>query len=324
MTALIRILKLIGKVILWIIAIVFILLFVFLICPVFYEIKGEKYDKLNSEAKIRILLGIVSLKIDYNGNDADIIIKIFGRKINKNKKIEKTIKEKNVKKEVKKTEPANTVSTSKTEIKSKESVKKVIPEEIKKETPRKVIFEWESTENITVNPEVRKIKFSDIKEEKIEKANVEVKRIKMSEQKEEINQEADKASEEKEPEKLNLKYFIKMPSEERKKLINAVLKLVKSLLKGVKPKDFMLKGTLGFSDPSLTGKAVGAAWALNGMLDKRIEIEAAFDREVLEGECEIKGRIVPVAMMFYIIRFIVVKPVRDIIILLVKGDKNGK
>ena len=115
-----------------------------------------------------------------------------------------------------------------------------------------------------------------------------------------------------------------MPKDERKKLISAAVRLIKSIFRSVKPKDFYLSGKLGLSDPSLTGRIVGAAWSLNGVLNKRIEVQAVFDREVIEGETRIKGYIVPAFLMFYILRFIAVKPVRKIIIRLIKGDKNGK
>ena len=272
------------------------------------------------------MLGAISLRFGYDGKNTDIRIKVFGCEIGNNKTAEKPSKEKKVKKEDSKTNPEKKTDILRTEVKTKEPVKKIIPEERKKVSEKTIISDWDNTENIKANPEIRKIKFSDIEEKEVKyKSAVEVKRIKMPEQqKEEIHEEAEKVTEEKEPEKLSVKYFINMPPEDRKKLIKALVKLIKSLLRGVKPKDLMLKGTVGLSDPSLTGQIVGGAWALNGMFNKKIEVEAAFNREVIEGECKIKGRIVPIAMMFYIIRFIIVKPVRNIILLLVKGDKNGK
>ena len=130
--------------------------------------------------------------------------------------------------------------------------------------------------------------------------------------------------EEKQPERLNLEYFKNMPSEERKKLFSAVVRLLKSLFRGVKPRDFYLKGKIGLSDPAYTGVLVGSLWSIGGLINKRIEVQTSFDEEVIEGEFSAKGHIIPAFMMFYIIRFIAVKPVRKIIILLIKGDKNGK
>ena len=70
----------------------------------------------------------------------------------------------------------------------------------------------------------------------------------------------------------------------------------------------------------MTGQIVGALSALNGILNKKIEAEASFEKEIINGEIGIRGRIVPAMMLLYILRFITVKPVRKIIILLVKGD----
>ena len=55
-------------------------------------------------------------------------------------------------------------------------------------------------------------------------------------------------------------------------------------------------------------------------MNKKIEAEASFEKEIINGEIGIRGRIVPAMMLLYILRFITVKPVRKIIILLVKGD----
>ncbi|MPM80261.1 hypothetical protein SDC9_127308 [bioreactor metagenome] len=196
---------------------------------------------------------------------------------------------------------------------------------------------WLNKETDSKEPIVRKVKLSDVEKtlrEKKDTSQIPVKRIKIPEEEKEKkeseiksdNNVKNKNESNNSRQKLDAAYFLKMPKEERKILIKAVIRLIKSLLKGVKPNNFYLIGTVGLSDPALTGEVVGAAWALNGMLNKRIEISAAFDREVIEGEIYIKGIIVPAYMLFCFIRFALVKPVRKIIKLLLKGsgDKNGK
>lgn len=326
MTAVIKILKIIGVAILWILAAILILALVFLICPVYYEINGEKYDKIRAYAKIKLLFGLFSIRLGYDDGDIDSQIKIFGRLLNRKENDEDSEPE-NVETDEKdaETNPSQQDKGAGNEqaVKKTEPVKEQIPQ-------RKTEFKtasgpesWESAEAAEREPEVRKIKFADVKRTDEEKnhSDVEVKHIKLSENE---DKPEEGKSEEKESERLDFNYFKNMPKEERKQLFNAIIRLMKSILRGVKPKDFYLKGTVGFSDPSLTGQAVGAAWAMNGILNKKIEIRASFEKEIIEGETGIKGHIVPGFMLFYILRFIAVKPVRKIIKLLIKGDKNGK
>ncbi len=402
MTLLLTILKTVGKALLWIIAILFILLLVIIFCPIFYEITGEKYDKAKAEAKIKALFGILKIDLGYDKNGMSVAVRIFGKKLKAfDDGDEGTEPEKEQKKaENSKGPEKNTAENGKTKasqpvIPKKEStVKKPRPEirSIPKETDKKddikrniperksaeaiprqssaayrkaedekektiVTAEWENAEAEEKEISVRKIKLSEAEVPKEPKKfdNVRIKYVKMPEEnddgvngpkKDKKKQKNDSAgsgekkdsrekhngkdikdideNEEKEPERLDLQYFKNMPSSERKKLFKAVIRLLKSVFRSVKPRDFYLKGRLGLSDPALTGQIVGAAWAIGGALNKRIEIKAAFDEEIIEGDFKVKGHIVPAFMMFYIIRFIAVKPVRKIIILLIKGDRNGK
>ena len=327
MTAVIKILKIIGIAILWILAAVLILALVFLICPVYYEINGEKYDKIKAYAKIKLLFGLFSIRLGYDDGDIDSQIKIFGRLLNR-KNNDEAFEPENMETDEK--EGETQASQSEKCADKEPAVKKTESTKAKEPIPqRKTEIKtasraegWDSTEAAEREPEVRKIKFADVKQpEEVNHSEVEVKRIKLSETDDEPKEEK---PEEKESERLDFNYFKNMPKEERKQLFSAIIKLMKSILKGVKPRDFYLEGTVGFSDPSLTGQAVGAAWALNGILNKKIEIRASFEKEIVEGETGIKGHIVPGFMLFYILRFIAVKPVRKIIKLLIKGDKNGK
>lgn len=317
MTAVLKVLKITGKVILCILAVIFIMLVTVLVCPVSYEINGRKYDKTEFFAKVKLFFGLITLNLNYDENEFETIIKIFWKTIGLSEKenVSEIKEDKSETEELKKEaakDPSKVVvikqseenSEKKEEYKASEKQKKldtVISEPVKK-----------FAEN-----EVRKIKLEDIKEPKcgLESAEVKVRRIKMSEdfagEEEEIS---------KEHEKLDFNYFRKMPKEERKKLINAVFKLIKSILRSVKPKDFYAKGIIGLSDPAMTGQVVGALWALNGILNKKIEAEASFEKEIINGEIGIRGRIVPAMMLLYVLRFLTVKPVRKIIILLVKGD----
>lgn len=349
MTIILTILKIIGKTILWIIALLIVLILVILFCPIFYEAKGEKYDKLSVEGKVKLLLGIISLRFR-NSNEGETYagVYVFGKKLGNNHK-EKKVKGKKRKQKKEVDDDNNLVAAEMDNCEdnyNKPILKKTVESDLneqesiveeKNEGTNRYNEVWTSEEAAPDEPVVRKVKLADaekILQEKKGAPKISVKRIKIPEeekQKKEAEIKSDDGEKSKEEnknsqQKVNAEYFLKMPKAERKILLKAVIKLLKSLLRGVKPNKFYLIGTVGLSDPALTGEVVGTAWVLNGILNKRIEISAAFDREVIEGEVYIKGIIVPAYMLLCLIRFALVKPVRKIIKLLLKGsgDKNGK
>jgi len=339
MTIILTILKLIGMVILWILAILIIILIAMLFYPIFYEVKGEKFEKLFVEGKVKLFLGILSFKLKASKDEVtDAGLYVFGRKLGQKRKK----KEKKKKQEDKDDKSLVAAEVSDSKETKNINFETTIDEDrvtIKKENliDERKNDNWISEEEISDEPLVRRIKLSD--EEKSIKDNIDtskvpVNRIKM-EQKESENVKSDVKTDDEEKvntekksdqQKINLEYFLRMPKEERKIIYKAIKRLLKSTLRGIKPNNFYLTGTVGLSDPSLTGELVGVAWALNGVLNKRIEISAAFDREVIEGQVYIKGKIVPVYMAFCITRFVLVRPIRKIIKILLKGtgDKNGK
>ena len=327
MTIILTILKIIGKAVLWILVVLVFLILLILVCPVCYEIKGEKQDQLSIEGKIKLLLGIVSIRFNSAvGGKTDAGIYILGKKLGNRSK------RKNSREEQKRYEEAENRNLIAAEADNAENIDLEAEEDAADQDL------WMNQEPQDNEPAVRKVKLSDTekalrREDSL--SGTRIKRLESSEDKKkktEVKNDAsernnnDKKKDKEEPQELNAQYFIKMPKEERKILIKAVIKLLKSLLKGIKPNNFYLIGTVGLSDPALTGEVVGAAWVLNGILNKRIEISAVFDRKVIEGKAYMKGHIIPAYMLFCMVRFALVKPVRKIIKLLLKGsgDKNGK
>ena len=99
MTIILTILKIIGKAVLWILAALIVLIFVILVCPIYYEVKGEKCDKLSIEGKVKLFLGVISLRFKYTKDEkaedgeTDAGVYVFGRKLGKSNK-EKKVKTK--------------------------------------------------------------------------------------------------------------------------------------------------------------------------------------------------------------------------------------
>ena len=345
MSVLIKILKFIGKALLWVLAVILVILAVILICPIKYEIKGEKYENISFKGRIKLFFGILTVKFKASAKGLDgIKVELFGKKLGGKKKKKAVDKDKEIAQ--KKTEPNDSQNEKPEAEPEKKSENEPAKAEEKTETAKttektkpaetvkKVSDEW-NDKKPTGNPaKVRRIKLSDAEKNIAEnkKNETAVKKISLSEEEkaerkeEEKNDTDSEKNKEEKTEKLDLDYFIKMPMADKKQLFKAVVKLLKSLLKGIKPDDFYVKGDVGLEDPSTTAEIVGAAYAIGGILNKKIELKAVFDKEILQGEAYAKGKIIPIYMLVCLIRFVLTKQVRKIIKIYLKGsgDKNGK
>ena len=345
MSVLIKILKFIGKALLWVLAVILVILAVILICPIKYEVKGEKYENISFKGRVKLFFGILTVKFKASAKGLDgIKVELFGKKLGGKKKKKAVDKDKETAQ--KKTEPNDSQNEkpeaepekksenepAKTEEKTEtaETTEKPKPAE----TVKKVSDEWNDKKPTGNSAKVRRIKLSDAEKNIAEnkKNETAVKKISLSEEEKAERKEEEKTdtdsekNKEEKTEKLDLDYFIKMPMADKKQLFKAVVKLLKSLLKGIKPDDFYIKGDVGLEDPSTTAEVVGAIYAFSGIVNKQIEIKAVFDKEILQGEAYAKGKIIPIYMLVCLIRFVLTKQVRKIIKIYLKGsgDKNGK
>lgn len=344
MSVLIKILKFIGKALLWVLAVILVILAVILICPVKYEIKGEKYENISFKGRIKLFFGILTVKFKASAKGLDgIKVELFGKKLGGKKKKKAVDKDKETAQ--KKTEPNDSQNEKPEAEPEKKSENEPAKAEEKTETAettekpksaetvKKVSDEWNDKKPTGNSAKVRRIKLSDAEKNIAEnkKNETAVKKISLPEEEkaerkdEKTDTDSEKNKEEK-TEKLDFDYFIKMPMADKKQLFKAVVKLLKSLLKGIKPDDFYIKGDVGLEDPSTTAEVVGTAYAIGGILNKKIELKAVFDKEILQGEAYAKGKIIPIYMLVCLIRFVLTKQVRKIIKIYLKGsgDKNGK
>lgn len=345
MSVLIKILKFIGKALLWVLAVILVILAVILICPIKYEIKGEKYENISFKGRIKLFFGILTVKFKASAKGLDgIKVELFGKKLGGKKKKKAVDKDKETAQ--KKTEPNDSQNEKPEAEPEKKSENEPAKAEEKTETAettekpkpaetvKKVSDEWNDKKPTGNSAKVRRIKLSDAEKNIAEnkKNETAVKKISLpedekAERKEEEKTDTDgEKNKEEKTEKLDLDYFLKMPMADKKQLFKAVVKLLKSLLKGIKPDDFYIKGDVGLEDPSTTAEIVGAAYAIGGILNKKIELKAVFDKEILQGEAYAKGKIIPIYMLVCLIRFALTKQIRKIIKIYLKGsgDKNGK
>ena len=103
----------------------------------------------------------------------------------------------------------------------------------------------------------------------------------------------------------------------RKIIIDLMLQTAKKMLKILKPKRFLVTGTVGFSDPSTTGLFVGACEAAVEYFDirKNVQLGGNFDTSKTEARLKInvKGSVSIARMALPIIRLWLKKPIRTLI-----------
>lgn len=128
--------------------------------------------------------------------------------------------------------------------------------------------------------------------------------------------------------KDKINYVLKHP--DRKKIQAYTIELLKDEAKAIKPKRFALSGTIGFDDPSVTGKVIGLVCAGQGLCPyhpdwARVTIRGNFERAMLDASLRIKGTLSIWAVLFPFIKYVFKKPIWAIVKpkLFGKGERNG-
>lgn len=338
---LLGLLKIIGFILLIILAILILILLIVLFAPIKYELEGEKYSEMKGYAKISWLFGILKVKLQLNGKmDMIVAVKVFWFTIfdsSAEKKVKKQ-KKKKVKVQLAK-KPENSKEKHKKE--SKQEIKRQSVENVEKSINNAEVKEKENNidideaailehKNETINykkenDNEKTHNYSVKIDENLNKPAV--RRIKMENiEKEDIdNKDENKTHEKKEKEntskkeELNLEYFKKMPFDEKKKVLDIILKFVKRVLKNILPRKSKIYIKFGTSDPSLTGMLLGVASVAKGVFGENLQVKANFEKVMFECEVILKGSITLVVFLYAAIRVIFEKPIWKMIKIYLKG-----
>ena len=123
--------------------------------------------------------------------------------------------------------------------------------------------------------------------------------------------------------KLDLDYFLHLPWEEKKGLLGIALTVLKKLFRHIRPRKYRIEGVVGTKDPATTGYILGACGALKALWGENLQVRADFQREVLEGEVFLQGRIQLGSLLGIGIWCLTKAPIRKLIKIYLKG-KGGK
>ncbi len=262
-------LKILGYILVFILAAAVILILILLFTPFYFRIGGFVRDKKEGSLRFKWLFGCVRLNVDYK--DEGLVWNLsypFKKFLNKPEKKPKNKIKPKPENEASEVSPMPSEKTEKppesAEVKSKPKVKKV----------------KNNTDKAQARSEPEKNNENNEKEEKTSLTE-KVKKI--------------------------------MSYENKTDIINCFVKNIKYMLDKLKFKVFKVRVLFGFSDPSLTGEALGLIYASGIALINGVETEADFTKAVFEAEADINGRGNLLYIIIPVIKFILNKNVRRIL-----------
>lgn len=248
------ILKIIGLILLFILALALVILAILLFTPIKYHISSNNVDKPYLFVKLGIWLNMVAITYFYNEDKEENKVILFWLKFDWDK-VFKEKKEKNKKKH-----------------KSKASAKNKKAEKKKKE------------DSSDKEKSYKKSKYKGIKA-KI-KATLSYIRQKLS-------------------------AFNAVKN--KRELFGYLLELVKGLFKALRTKKFKAKIKFGFEEPDETGIMLGFGCGVNAFLPFKIDLEADFENSCFDYALEIKGKTSIFLLIVPIVKFVLNKPIWDLI-----------
>ena len=287
------ILKIIGWILLFLLAILLLLILTILFYPVKYRFsaKGENtLDTLVADGKVSWLFHLISGSASYEHGELKWKLRLAWKKFDSSKEEQNETSEKSVVPEPLEKEPLE--DEKKTEVKNNPPEKDVKIEKTSEKEPKiekgSKIEKESGTEKTKVREERR---FKNVQTES------KLKKIKYTFQK--LCGTIKKAGEKKEFLTAFLTY------EKHQRAFEAVKKELCHLLHVLKPKKLQANVTFGFSDPSWTGYMLAFLGSIYGLIGEYVQIQPDFEERKLEGNASAEGKIrviyfaVPAGKLFW-------------------------
>ena len=279
MSIFLLILKIIGIILLSIISLLLIIIALILFVPIRYRIIANKDSDFYAEIKLTWLLHFINILIKYT-DDLYYRVRVILIPIKKSDNLKKH------KNNSKKTEPDpnDTKSIDERENISDKSVNEDISDNEISKNKEEIVSTSDLDENDDDNIKfdenkgiIYKIRFVltkffeflfNIKEKLNEAYNTVVNIVK------------------------DIDYYINALKDERnKKVISLCLSQASSIINNIKPKVFNGNLTIGIDDPYTMGQILSIYGILFPIIHDKITINPVYDKEVIEGDLYIKGRI---------------------------------
>lgn len=314
--------QVLGFVVLFILFVILVLFF----AKLKYQVKvntihDETEDKnyLNANVRLNYLFSAIKVFADKKKDNVKILVKVFGKDVYKDSlnvnidDIKKHVED--VKKDVRE-DIESDIQAEKDEV----------VEEFNKEYENSEFSNTEnSNDSLSQKPnDLYTSENSNTKSKKEEKVIQKEEKKRLKEEKKKIKAEKKKLKAEKkfakEKEKEiesgegeNLSKKLIFHTIKSKEAIKIWLKAISNFFKSLKPQRFVVRGKIGFDDPSTTGKLIGLAYTIRGVTNLDIILEGDFEKAIFPDVfCYVKGDLsifkiihsfIPVA--FYYIKFII-------------------
>lgn len=104
-------------------------------------------------------------------------------------------------------------------------------------------------------------------------------------------------------------YLAIVRNENNQALVGQALGRLGRILKSIHPRVLRLEALIGTGEPDTTGYVYGAFWAVKPFLGRkcRVAITPDFERQILGGEVFLRGRVMPVVLLYHAVRVILDK-----------------
>lgn len=304
---LLGILKWLGIILLALLVLILLIVLVVMLSPIKYKLAGEKKEEIGGTFGVSWLFGAVKADGSYTpAEQLKLKVKVLwftligGEEKPKKEKKPKKAKKKAPKKEAVK-QPDIQVAEKKPEPKPEKPA-----EEPKEEVPKQKMKEPRQAKT------VRRVQLSEI-EEKPPTADTEI--VLLEEDEDFFVGEETEEKKEKIPPIVKEVWSI----EDKKGIFKAMGKLLKRLMQGILPGDLFVKATIGTGDPTTTGYVLALAGILTAKFGNDIQVKGDFTKATAEDiEVRVKGKIVLGKLVWAVLAFVLMKPVRKAIFKMIK------
>lgn len=333
------VLKVIGILLLAILGLLLTVILIILFVPIRYSAKGSYIGKPKGTAQVTWLLHILSAKAVYD-EDLDLSVRVFGWKVYPGKEDEETEAEAS---ETKSNEVENqNIEKQKAETPETKTEK---PEE-KAVEQESVEIEFQNTDRtVAEEADTGRTDTDRTGADRIPTDRITAENLKQSQSKIENSEESVRS---KSPKKhrpgildrlknfwksicKKIKHFWKKiksllhsirdkkeawttfwDDEKNKNACKLLFGQVKKLLKHLLPRKIQGRVMFGFDDPYTTGQVLSYASIFYGIYHKQLKLQPVFDREVVEAEGTLKGKIRIGTIIWIILRVVVDKQCRKL------------
>ena len=279
------ILKIIGWILLFLLAILLLLILTILFYPVKYRFsaKGENtLDTLVADGKVSWLFHLISGSASYEHGELQWKLRLAWKKFASSEEEQNETSEKSVVPEPLEKEPLE--DEKKSEIKDNPPEKDVKIEKASEKEPKiEKGSKIEKEPGIEKESGTEKTKVREERRSESVQTESKLKKIKYTFQK--LCGTIKKAGEKKEFLTAFLTY------EKHQRAFEAVKKELCHLLHVLKPKKLQANVTFGFSDPSWTGYMLAFLGSIYGLIGEYVQIQPDFEERKLEGNASAEGKI---------------------------------